>query len=129
MTSVLNVDTIADKAGTGPVGLTKQAAIKAYVNSPGTRDSINASLNISSLDDDGTGDYGLNYTNSFADIYYAWAHGVDDGTTTTAVLAQDGTNGTYATGSTDFNVYFLTSTNNRTDADHYGTMMILGDLA
>ena len=26
MTSVLNVDTIADKAGTGPVGLTKQAA-------------------------------------------------------------------------------------------------------
>jgi len=25
MTSVLNVDTIADKAGTGPVGLTKQS--------------------------------------------------------------------------------------------------------
>ncbi len=29
MTSVLNVDTIADKAGTGPVGLTKQEAAKA----------------------------------------------------------------------------------------------------
>ena len=28
MTSVLNVDTIADKAGTGPVALTKQAASK-----------------------------------------------------------------------------------------------------
>ena len=28
MTSVLNVDTIADKAGTGPVGLTKQQAAK-----------------------------------------------------------------------------------------------------
>ena len=31
MTSVLNVDTIADKAGTGPVGLTKQSAAKAWV--------------------------------------------------------------------------------------------------
>ena len=32
MTSVLNVDTIADKAGTGPVGLTKQEAAKMYAN-------------------------------------------------------------------------------------------------
>ena len=31
MTSVLNVDTIADKAGTGPVGLTKQQAAKVWV--------------------------------------------------------------------------------------------------
>ena len=31
MTSVLNVDTIADKAGTGPVGLTKQSAAKATI--------------------------------------------------------------------------------------------------
>ena len=29
MTSQLNVDSIADKAGTGPVGLTKQEAAKA----------------------------------------------------------------------------------------------------
>jgi len=110
--STLKADTIQSTSG-GAATLTKQAAIKAYVNSPGTRDSINASLNISSLDDDGTGDYGLNYTSSFADTYYAWAHGVDDGTTSTAVLAQDGTNGTYTTGSTDFNVYYLNSTTNR----------------
>ena len=32
MTSVLNVDTIADKAGTGPVALTKQMAAKAWSN-------------------------------------------------------------------------------------------------
>ena len=30
MTSVLNVDTIADKAGTGPVSLTKQNAAKKF---------------------------------------------------------------------------------------------------
>ena len=31
MTSVLNVDTIADKAGTGPVALTKQVSCKSVV--------------------------------------------------------------------------------------------------
>ena len=30
MTSVLNVNTIADKAGTGPVALTKQNGAKAF---------------------------------------------------------------------------------------------------
>ena len=32
MTSVLNVDTIAAKNGTSPVGLTKQTAAKAFNN-------------------------------------------------------------------------------------------------
>ena len=46
MTSVLNVDTIADKAGTGPVALTKQVAPKAFINFNGDatgtiRDSFN----------------------------------------------------------------------------------------
>ena len=36
MTSVLNVDTIADKAGTGPVGLTKQEALKQWINMDGS---------------------------------------------------------------------------------------------
>jgi hypothetical protein len=47
MTSVLNVDTIADKAGTGPVALTKQDPAKAWINidmaTPGTNDSFNSS--------------------------------------------------------------------------------------
>ena len=56
MTSVLNVDTIADKAGTGPVALTKQSAAKAWsifdqVNS----NTIDDSFNISTITDRGTG--------------------------------------------------------------------------
>ena len=67
MTSVLNVDTIADKAGTGPVGLTKQHAAKAWVNFSGTgtpafRDSFGAS----SLSDDSTGNYTVTLTNSMS---------------------------------------------------------------
>lgn len=66
MTSVLNVDTIADKAGTGPVGLTKQSAAKAWVNLNGTSTiAARDSFNVSSLDDDGTGIYGVNFTSSF----------------------------------------------------------------
>ncbi len=53
MTSVLNVDTIADKAGTGPVGLTKQSPAKAWAsNSATTGSTISNSFNVSSLTDE-----------------------------------------------------------------------------
>ena len=72
MTSVLNVDTIADKAGTGPVGLTKQSAAKMWCNMNGTGTiAINGSFNVSSLDDNGTGLYDMNYTNSMSDGNYS----------------------------------------------------------
>ena len=69
MTSVLNVDTIADKAGTGPVGLTKQSAAKAYSRvDPNT---ISSSLNVSSLTDAGTGLFEDNFTNAFSAATYS----------------------------------------------------------
>ena len=70
MTSVLNVDTIADKAGTGPVTLTKQHAAKVWCNlSNGT--TINDSFNTSSVDDNGTGSYETNLTSSMSSNDYA----------------------------------------------------------
>ena len=48
MTSVLNVDTIADKAGTGPVGLTKQHALKAWANTTADGTTLQGRFNISS---------------------------------------------------------------------------------
>jgi hypothetical protein len=67
MTSQLNVDTIADKAGTGPVGLTKQSAAKAWVNFNGTGTiAADDSLNVSSLSDGGTGLYDINVASAFA---------------------------------------------------------------
>ena len=71
MTSVLNVDTIADKAGTGPVELTKQTAAKAWVNFDGTgTPATTYSFGVSSLDDNGTGNYDVNYTTAFSDNRY-----------------------------------------------------------
>ena len=67
MTSVLNVDTIADKAGSGPVGLTKQTAAKMFHTFNGTGTvTTNSSFNVSSLTDLGTGDYTTTFSNAFS---------------------------------------------------------------
>ena len=68
MTSVLNVDTIADKAGTGPVGLTKQSAAKHFVhfNGTGTISIYTGALNTSSISDTGTGNTTVTLTSSLS---------------------------------------------------------------
>jgi hypothetical protein len=72
MTSVLNVDTIADKAGTGPVALTKQYAAKMWVRYDGSGVmSITDSAGLSSLSDDGTGLATLTVTNAMSNANYA----------------------------------------------------------
>ena len=82
MTGVLNVDTIADNAGTGPVTLTKQDALKtraaynqhastAYMGiSAGSGSSD--TLNVSSYDDDSTGNAGVNLTNNMSSRDYSF---------------------------------------------------------
>ena len=71
MTSVLNVDTIADKAGTGPVALTKQEAAKAWINLNGNSTiAARDSLNMSGLTDEGTGEYTVAFSSSFANVNF-----------------------------------------------------------
>ena len=80
MTSVLNVDTIADKAGTGPVGLTKQEAAKMRCRwDTDSSTSITGSFNVSSLTDAATGRTSINLTNSFDAVTYTVLLGNDDG--------------------------------------------------
>ena len=123
MTSVLNVDTIADKAGTGPVALTKQEAGKYWVDFNGsgtvaTRDSFNHS----SLTDGGVGIYTISYTNSFNNASYCAACGQEDNAGTVAVPRQ-GTD--LATGST-----VVRTTNGSAGLDTpYIHVALFGDLA
>ena len=72
MTSVLNVDTIADKAGTGAVDLTKQRVPKMDVTCNGSTGtpSITQSFNVSSVDDLGVGGYRYNFTNNMSAIQF-----------------------------------------------------------
>ena len=73
MTSVLNVDTIADKAGTGPVALTKQSAAKLYsqVDQTTSSQTIRKSFNLSTITDSGTGFTTYNITSAMDGIYYS----------------------------------------------------------
>jgi len=72
MPSVLNVDTIADAAGTGPVALTKQQAAKAWIKYNGTGTiAISGSAGVSSITDETTGTTTISVTNSFSDANYS----------------------------------------------------------
>ena len=72
MTSVLNVDTIADKAGSGPVGLTKQSAAKFFADTSADGGTINKSFNLSSLGDTAAGQQTMNYSSSFDGAAYSF---------------------------------------------------------
>ena len=69
MTSVLNVDTIADKAGTGPVALTKQHPAKVWAFT--TDNVITDSFNTSSSTDNETGHYTITLTSAMDDANFA----------------------------------------------------------
>ena len=72
MSSVLNVDTIADKAGTGAVALTKQSAAKAWACFvQDTSHTFHDSFNFSSLTDGGAGFSSTAYTNVFNNDDYS----------------------------------------------------------
>ena len=96
MTSQLNVDTIVDKAGSGGSNVkmantstyvsdgggatqnTVQGLAKAWINYAGDGTSIHDSLNMSSLDDDGAGQYTFHYSNNFNNNDYSSTYGVKE---------------------------------------------------
>jgi len=124
--STLKADTIQSTSG-GAATLTSQSAAKAWFDKSADGSSLLASLNISSLDDDGTGDYGLHYTSSFSSANYAISLGNDDNTSNGNILC-DVTNGTRAAGSVDMEVYIQNHANTDTDPN-YVSNALHGDLA
>lgn len=70
--STLKADTIVALDGTSPVTLTKQEAAKMWVNFNGESTvAIRDNLNVSSITDNGTGDYTINITSAMSDANYA----------------------------------------------------------
>ena len=101
----------------------------AWINIPSGQASILDSFNVSSLDDDGTGDGGVNLTSSMANTNYIITSGENDSGSSTAIFGHDLTNGTQATTGYDFNTFFVNAGSNRTDYDMQTFGMIHGDLA
>jgi hypothetical protein len=68
--STLRVNTIQNSGGTGSPAINGLAAAWVNFNGTGTV-AIRASSNVSSITDNGTGDYTLNFTTSLADANYS----------------------------------------------------------
>ena len=67
--STLHTNTV-ETSSSGPVVLTKQEALKFWVNYDGPGNAVRDSLNQSSVTDDGTGLFDFVYTTNFADTNY-----------------------------------------------------------
>jgi hypothetical protein len=91
--------------------------------------SINDSLNISSLDDDGTGDYGININNDFSNATWAFTFGHDDQAHATIILSTEISQGTQAAGAVDIEQIYVNSSINRTHYDGVFAMTCHGDLS
>jgi hypothetical protein len=72
MASELRVNTLKDAAGSNSVGMEYVAngSAKAWSNVSGSQ-VVNDSLNVSSITDNSSGNYDLNWTNSFANTTYS----------------------------------------------------------
>jgi hypothetical protein len=72
--STAKFDTLSNLAGTQsvPVATVAQGSAKAWVNFNGTGTvAIRASFNVTSITDNGTGDYTLNFTTALQDANYS----------------------------------------------------------
>ena len=72
MASELRVNTLKDASGNNSVGMSYVAngSAKAWASLNGSTFGLRDSFGISSANDDGTGDYTLNFSNSFSSINY-----------------------------------------------------------
>ena len=133
-TNVLEGQTTADSIDiqTGATTTVLQKSmLKAtmHLNALGSN-ALSETLNISSIDDDGTGDFGIHFSSNFNTVNYVMTHAVNDGGATTAMFSIDMTYGTNTTAAADIEHVYVTATDNRTNADAYGTMLTFcGDLA
>lgn len=129
--SEIRANTVSNAAGTGPATLTGQYAAKAWVQYGGTSATIAGSFNISSIDDDGVGDFGVNFTSSMSGTTYAISLSNDDENAGTALRVSDVSKSTIAASGFDMETVEMTnSSTNRTNLDLNNVFAVVhGDLA
>ena len=117
--SEIRATTISNAAGTGPITMTGQYAAKAWVNFNGTGTvAIRQSGNVSSITDNTTGDYTVNFTTAMTDASYTMA-GSFEGLTSPGSLFP------YSSGGTGSAVTLVTTTQYRlkTEAGYDATFI------
>jgi hypothetical protein len=119
--SEIRATTISDAAGTGPIALTKQSAAKAWVNTNSGGSPLN-SFNVTSVTDNSTGNYTVNFTNSFT------IDGNDNGVSV-ALCAGNNGEGVRCAGSTSGTLELRAYNTSNALLDRHVSASIHGDLA
>ena len=119
--------TVVGEGGSTTTNL-QQGLAKSWIHVANNQ-SINDSLNISSLDDDAQGDYGININNDFSNATWAFTFGHDDQAHATILLSTEISQGTQAAGAVDIEQVYVNSSINRTHYDGVFAMTCHGDLA
>ena len=114
--------------GTASTNL-QQGLVKCWSHISADGASILDSFNVSSHDDDGTGDGGIHINNDMSSANYVIQLTVDHGDSTSSVNSVEVTNGTQAAGSFDYTNNYVNSVENRVafNVDRY--IAVFGDLA
>jgi len=126
--STLKADTIQSTGG-GAATLTKQHAAKAWSKNQADNTALLGSFNISSLDDDGTGDLGLHLTSAMSDANYSITLASNDMAAGSSYHFVDLSNGTQTTSAFDLETGYVKSTADRTNYDNESLQAVHGDLA
>jgi hypothetical protein len=126
--STLKADTIQSTSG-GAATLTNQHAAKAWSKNKSDNTALLGSFNISSLDDDGTGDLGLHLTSAMSDANYSITLASNDMAAGTSYHFVDLSNGTQTTSAFDLETGYVKSTADRTNYDNESLQAVHGDLA
>ena len=119
-----NQITVIGEGGSNGTGLSI-GMLKAWVNY--NQATVHDSLNTASMTDNGTGDYGLNFTTNMGNVHYcAGGCGVHDGGSYTAIGPQYDHDDPFTT--TQCTINYQNTGQNQQDAEP-GTLMVSGDLA
>ena len=126
--SSANSISVVAEGGTNTTNM-QQGLSKAlcHVSADGT--TASATFNISSLDDDGTGDRGINFSTNMGSATYIVTLTSEDAGTGALNRTCDVTDGTMATGAFDFECVMTNSSTNRTNSDTTNLACVHGDLA
>ena len=131
MASILRVNTLTDTSSNNSISTSFvfSGSAKAWAKIAADGASILDSFNVSSHDDDGTGDGGIHINNDMDSANYVIQLTVDDGGASSSVNSVEVTNDTQAAGSFDYTNNYVNSVENRVafNVDRYIT--VFGDLA
>ena len=119
---------VVAEGGTTTTNL-QQGLCKAWIHIPPDGASISDSFNVSSHDDDGAGDGGVNINNNMANDDYAITSACSDATASDQILTLELTQNSEATTAFDYETNRAGSSVNRTAIDTNRMIALFGDLA